>query len=70
MQCQHKTSEDHILSRDKNGCRIWVCSSCHESSIWTKDHSSFGQVECPKCENNRMDWVACSDICAKKLKEE
>lgn len=68
MECQHKTPNDHILSID-NDCRTWVCSSCHNSSVWTKDHSSYGQIECPICEVARMDWVACSDVCAEKLKK-
>lgn len=63
--CKHKVQSDHMEIMEGN--KIWTCSCCGKKSEWTDNHVRYGIMECDNCWEERIDWVACSDGCAKNL---
>jgi hypothetical protein len=47
--------------------RLWICSSCERRASWGPTWSYFGKIECRKCWDMDITWVACSEACAREL---
>jgi predicted Zn-ribbon and HTH transcriptional regulator len=61
----HPIFEDHVAGVKKDGTRIWRCSRCQKTGIWTDEWQWFGTCECKKCGYDIVDEVTCSDACRK-----
>jgi len=66
MQCNHKTSSDHMRHLGKD--RYWSCTNCGKTEKWGTEWSNWSNIECVRCSQAAIDWVACSDKCADVLK--
>lgn len=71
MSCSHKTDRHHQSGVcEKTGRKIWVCSGCGGESVWTDGHQYYGNAECLACGFPWVDYVLCSEKCAKLISEE
>lgn len=68
-RCNHKTISDHSNMMPATNKRLWVCSNCGGRAYWGPTWSYWGNIECPKCWTADIEWVACCDACAGKLRE-
>jgi len=66
---KHKVTGDHSVVTHLN-IRLWICTNCGIRESWTERWSYWGNWECRKCWAQSIDWVACSEKCARKLRAE
>jgi DNA-directed RNA polymerase subunit RPC12/RpoP len=60
-RCTHGTVATHKIGD------MWVCSECGRRFRWDDKSSYYGNIECLDCGFIRVDAVACSDECRKKI---
>lgn len=56
--CTHKTAADFKVGS------FWRCSACGTQGPWTEGWMYYGTVECRRCWEAAIEFVACSDTCA------
>lgn len=64
-RCSHKTAHD--FSHETKHRRPWTCSHCERIEPWGESWGYYGDIECRRCGTQRIDFVACSDACAREL---